>query len=136
MPPDVVRYHSAEVNRVARAARLRVCPESAQQARIRAFAPAASLSTPTGNGMATLIADLADIDAHRIHRRLTALAAGLETDAAADGSPDPRTRDQLRADILTDLVLGGTAALGDAVPAGAGATPEPEQPEAWILRPP
>ena len=99
-------YHSAEVNRVARAARLRICPESAQQARIRALSARRVTVHPTGNGMATLIADLADIDAHRIHRRLTALAAGLQTDAAAAGSPDPRTRDQLRADILTDLVLG------------------------------
>ena len=99
-------YHSAEVNRVARAARLRICPESAQQARIRALSARRVAVHPTGNGMATLIADLADIDAHRIHRRLTALAAGLQTDAAAAGSPDPRTRDQLRADILTDLALG------------------------------
>jgi hypothetical protein len=112
-------YHSAEVNRVARAARLRIRPESAQQARIRAFASRRVTVHPTGNGMATLVADLADIDAHRIHRRLTALAAGLQADADADGSCDPRTRDQLRADVMTDLLLGAHGA-GPGVPSGAG----------------
>ena len=67
--------------------------------------------------MATLIAELADVDAHRIHRRLTAIAAGVQADAAADGSHEPRTRDQLRADILTDLLVG--------TPQPATITPEP-----------
>jgi hypothetical protein len=113
-------YHSAEVNRVARAARLRVCSESVQQARIRAFASRRVTVHPRGDGMATLIADLSDVAAHRIHRRLTAMAVGLESDAAAEGSTDPRTRDQLRADVMTDLLLG--AAEG-AFGAGPGATP-------------
>jgi hypothetical protein len=69
--------------------------------------------------MATLVADIADIDAHRIHRRLTALAAGLESDAAADGSCEPRTRDQLRADVMTDLLLGAHGS-GPGIPSGAG----------------
>jgi hypothetical protein len=120
-------YHSAEVNRVARAARLRVCSESVPQARIRAFAARRVTVHATGDGMATLIADLADVDAHRIHRRLTALAAGLESDAAAEGSADPRTRDQLRADVLTDLLLGAHAAAS-----GAGPKAGPEAPRAEI----
>jgi hypothetical protein len=120
-------YHSAEVNRVARAARLRVCSESVQQARIRAFAARRVTVHPTGDGMATLIADLADVDAHRIHRRLTALAAGLESDAAADGSADPRTRDQLRADVLTDLLLGAHGAASGAGPA-VPSEPDPGTP--------
>ena len=99
-------YHSAEVNRLARAARLRICPESAQEGRVRAFSARRVTVQPTGNGMATLIAELADVDAHRIHRRLTAIAAGLQSDAAPDGVGEPRTRDQLRADVLTDLLLG------------------------------
>jgi hypothetical protein len=112
-------YHSAEVNRVARAARLRICTESVQQARIRAFSARRVTVHPTGNGMATLVAELADIDALRIHRRLTALASGLESDAAADGSAEPRTRDQLRADVMTDLLLGAHGA-DPGVPSGAG----------------
>jgi hypothetical protein len=111
-------YHSAEVSRVARAARLRICPESDQQARIRAFAARRVTVHPRGNGMATLVADIADVEAHRIHRRLTALAAGLQADAAADGAAEPRTRDQLRADVMTDLLLGAHEA-GRGVACGA-----------------
>ena len=107
-------YHSAEVNRLARAARLRVCPETAQESRVRAFATRRVVVHPGGNGMATLIAELAEVDAHRIHRRLTAVAAGLQADATADGTAEPRTRDQLRADILTDLLIGGGHRAADA----------------------
>ena len=126
-------YHSAEVNRLARAARLRVCPESAQQARVRAFSDRRVTVNPAGNGMATLVAELADIDAHRIQRRLTALAAGLQADASPDGHPDPRTRDQLRADVLVDLLLGARAPRSEvADPAAAGGpndtTPRPGSP--------
>jgi hypothetical protein len=116
-------YNSAEVNRLARAARLRVCPETARESRVRAFATRRVVVHPAGNGMATLVADLADVDAHRIHRRLTAIAAGLAADAAADGSSESRSRDQLRADILRDLLVGGPASdvtvAGGCVPGGA-----------------
>ncbi len=116
-------YHSAEVNRVARAARLRVCPETTREGRVRAFATRRVVLHPGGDGMATLIAELADVDAHRIHRRLTAIAAGLQADATGDAA-ESRTRDQLRADILTDLLMGAQqwemeagSALPDAVAA-------------------
>jgi hypothetical protein len=99
-------YHSGEVNRLARAARLRVCPETSKESRVRAFGTRRVIVHPGGNGMATLIADLAEVDAHRVHRRLTAIASGLQADATADGTAEPRTRDQLRADILTDLLIG------------------------------
>lgn len=110
-------YHSAEINRLARAARLRICPETVQESRVRAFSTRRVIIHPGNNGMSTLIAELADVDAHRIHRRLTAIAAGVQADAAADGSHEPRTRDQLRADILTDLLVG--------TPQPATITPEP-----------
>ncbi len=117
-------YHSAEVNRLARAARLRVCPETAQESRVRAFASRRVVVHPGANGMATLIADLADVDAHRIHRRLTAIAAGLQADADNDGAAEPRSRDQLRADILTDLLVGARPQAPDVVtPVGAAARP-------------
>jgi hypothetical protein len=51
--------------------------------------------------MATLVADLDATDAHRIHRRLSAIATGLADPA------DGRTRDQVRADVLVDVLLGG-----------------------------
>ncbi len=98
-------YHSAEINRLARAARLRICPESEQEARLRAVAGRRVLVQPQRDGMATLIADLPEVDAHRIHRRLTSIAQGLQADATPE-EPETRTRDQLRADILTDLLVG------------------------------
>ena len=118
-------YHSAEVNRLARAARLQVCPEAAQESRVRAFSTRRVVVHPRGDGMATLIAELRDVDAHRIHRRLTAIAAGVQVDAAAEGTSEPRTRDQLRADVLTDLLVGShqdTTAAHEPVahPHGAG----------------
>lgn len=149
-------YNSAEINRIARAARLRICPEAEQEARVRAWVRRRVVVHRNADGMATLIADLAETDAHRIHRRLTAIAAGLQADAGsvgpaggqtdagsigpagvqtdtgldgpANGQPDARTRDQMRADILVDLLLGTpTAARDGSSPAGAEplATPSP-----------
>ena len=53
--------------------------------------------------MAVLIADLDETDAHRIHRRLSAVARGVMRD------DDRRTCDQVRADVLVDLLLGGSS---------------------------
>ncbi len=109
-------WNSAEVGRAARRARLRVCPDADQQARQRAFANRRVQVLPDRHGMATLIADLAATDAHRIHRRLSAIAAGLAdpadpADPAHPAHPadpaDTRTRDQVRADVLVDILLGG-----------------------------
>ncbi len=124
-------YHSAEVNRLARAARLRVCPETERESRVRAFATRRVVLHPGGNGMATLIADLAEVDAHRIHRRLTAIAAGLEADATVDGTAEERSRDQLRADILTDLLMGGNRTHHPSTPDDGGG-PGPQGRNRWI----
>ncbi|MGB7981899.1 MAG: DUF222 domain-containing protein [Candidatus Nanopelagicales bacterium] len=121
-------YNSAEIGRIARAARLRICPEAEQEARARAFAQRRVQVHHRADGMSTLIADLAESDAHRIHRRLTALAAGLEQDDSGGdapghaSSPDQqnrpgahpvtRTRDQVRADLLVDLLLGAPEPRG------------------------
>jgi hypothetical protein len=51
--------------------------------------------------MAAVIADLDATDAHRIHCRLSAIAAGFAN------AGDTRTRDQIRADVLVDILLGG-----------------------------
>jgi hypothetical protein len=99
-------WTSAEVGRAARRARLRVCPEADHAARQRAFADRRVQVLPARNGMATLVADLDATDAHRIHRRLSAIASGL-----ADPT-DPRTRDQVRADVLVDVLLGGDPVTG------------------------
>ena len=101
-------WTSAEVGRAARRARLRVCPDADQQARQRSFANRRVQVLPDRHGMANLIADLDATDVHRIHRRLSAIAAGL-----AD-TGDIRTRDQIRADVLVDILLGGDPSPGAA----------------------
>ncbi len=97
-------YNSAEVARITRTTRLRLAGPPDQHIRARAHAHRRVQVLPGTDGMATLIADLAETDAHRIHHRLTALTAALRTDLT--GQHDPRTRDQQRADTLVDLLLG------------------------------
>ena len=57
-----------------------------------------------GHGAATISADLADDVASRIFNRLTAIAHGL--DPESDGDDGPRSLEQRRADVFTDLLLG------------------------------
>ncbi len=97
-------WTSAEVGQAAKRARLRLFPATAREERARAFAQRRVQVHPSGNGMATLLADIDETDAHRIHRRISAIAKGLADPA------DPRTRDQVRADVLVDLLLGGPEA--------------------------
>ena len=66
---------------------------------------------PAADGMAWLTACLPAVEAHAIHGRLTAMAAILT--ACADES---RTLDQVRADVLCDLLIDGVA---DPLPVGA-----------------
>lgn len=98
--------------------------------------------------MAYLQAHLDATDAHRIHRRLTALAKGLDDPA--------RTVDQRRADVLTDVLLGaghgaapveagldvarhsaspGTAPPASGIPADPAGTPLPtdQRPEICVI---
>lgn len=96
-------WTSAEVGRAARLARRRMCPESDRATRERAFSRRRVQVLPDKNGMSVLVADLQETDAHRIHRRLSALARGLKHPT------DSRTRDQIRADVLVDLLLGPPA---------------------------
>jgi hypothetical protein len=112
-------WTSAEVGRAARMARRRLCGDADQPARERAFARRRVQVFPDRNGMATLVADLDATDAHRIHRRLSSIANGLTDPAEA------RTRDQVRADILVDLLLGAPLSA----PPSPG-HPEPVHPDA------
>jgi hypothetical protein len=72
-------YNSAEVARITRSTRLRLAGAPDQHIRARAHAQRRVQVLPGTDGMATLIADLAETDAHRIHHRLTALTAALRT---------------------------------------------------------
>lgn len=93
-------WTSAEVGRAARLARRRLCPDSDRSARERAFSRRRVQVFPDNNGIAVLVADLDETDAHRIHRRLSAVARGVMD------SDDPRTCEQVRADVFVDLLLG------------------------------
>lgn len=104
-----VPWTSAEVSQCARGTRMRMFPDAEVAVRARAVADRQVSVHPHGSGTATLAAVLAETDAVRIHRRLGALAAGLQRDAQACGGADPRTRDQIRADLLVDLLLGAGA---------------------------
>ena len=102
-------WTSAEVGRAARRARLRVCPDADQEARQRAFAepacPGPSRSTRDG-------------DPHRRpgrHRRPSHPSSAVRDRRRPGTTPaDSRTRDQLRADVLVDLLLGGDPITGAA----------------------
>lgn len=104
-----VAWTSAEINQCARRVRMRLYPQQEAAVRTKAFRDRQVSVHPHGNGMATLAAVLAETDAVRIHHRLSAIAAGMQGDARAGGDPDPRTRDQLRADLLVDLLLAAGA---------------------------
>lgn len=108
------RWTPAEIRRATQAARLRLHPETEAQVR-RAVWESRKVEVLAGrDGTAYLQAHLDATDAHRIHRRLTALAKGLDDPA--------RTVDQRRADVLTDVLLGARpgAGLGAGLCAGSG----------------
>ncbi len=69
-----------------------------------------------GHGAATISADLADDVASRIFNRLTAIAHGL--DPESDGDDGPRSLEQRRADVFTDLLLGTPGTGGESVEGG------------------
>ena len=115
-----VPWTSAEINQCARGVRMRLFPHAEATVRARALADRQVTVHAHGNGMATLAAVLAETDAVRIHRRLSALAAGMQREAQGCGEADTRTRDQIRADLLVDLLLSGRALR---VPSRTGANP-------------
>jgi hypothetical protein len=93
------QWTSAEVGRTARRIRARVAPEHARQARERAWRDRSVRVFGQEDGMATVPAVLDATDALRIERQVAAIARGID---------DPtRTQDQIRADVLVDLLLHG-----------------------------
>ncbi len=102
-----------EVRREARTLRLRLAPDQQEDVRRRAWADRKVQVFPDRDGMAVLHANLAEEQALRIHRRLSALARGLD---------DPeRTMDQVRADILVDVLLAAGQPAGQPPTEGAAA---------------
>ena len=110
-------WTSAEVGRAARVVRLRLAPDEERPLRERARSDRRVQVFEDRHGMAVLHALIDATSAHRIHRRLSAIAQGLE---------DPeRSRDQVRADVLVDLLLGQSDGLPSGRPADPGAVLRP-----------
>lgn len=105
-------WTGSEVRRACARLVARHAPGAAAAAKRRARAGRRVELDSEGNGMSRLTAVLETVDAVRIHRRLTAVARGLD---------DPvRTLDQKRADTLTDLLL-APPTRGASEGAGCGA---------------
>jgi len=82
------------------------------------------------DGMAWLSAYLPAVEAHAIYGRLTAMAKAIKThdetvpgdDAAQTSSAEDRTMDQLRADVLSDLLIEGDTTVHPVEARGIRAT--------------
>lgn len=92
----------AEARRAARAALLAYAPDQAEQARSEAVKLRRVEVRPVGDGTSWLSALLPELDALRIHRRLSALGRAQAADATPE---DRRLLDQRRADLLTEALL-------------------------------
>ena len=106
----------AEARRAARATLLTYSPEEAEQARAEAKESRRVELRHVGDGTSWLSALLPELDALRIHRRLTALGRAQAADAAP---ADRRHLDQRRADLLAEALLSlGTNLTGGSIDAG------------------
>ncbi|HEX5018617.1 MAG TPA: DUF222 domain-containing protein [Actinomycetes bacterium] len=74
-------------------------PDAAERRRLEASQQRRVVITPTADGMAELWALLPAVEGRQIQLTLTQMARDL-------GAGDPRTMDQRRTDVLTDLLLG------------------------------
>ena len=99
---------ATELRKATKAAVLTLAREAVAEARRTAYARRRVSMTPDGDGMAWFSALIRDVDAHRIANRLSAQAAAGAAERRDAG--DDRTADQVRADLLVDLLLGRTPA--------------------------
>lgn len=104
-----------QLRAIARAVAAQLDPGSVAEAQRRAQSDRCVRVIDLGDAMARLSADLPATLAYAAHDRLTALAREVkgmplpETAAeAASDDVEPRTIDQLRADVLADLLLAGS----------------------------
>lgn len=100
------------VKQIAARAAQKTHPEPLQTRHDRACEQRRVWLSPLPDGMAELGAVLPATLAHGVFTRLTTMATTIEdaasgADIATPQTREPRTRDQLRADLLTDLLLHG-----------------------------
>ncbi|MDQ1248706.1 MAG: hypothetical protein QG597_3079 [Actinomycetota bacterium] len=117
---------ASELRKATKAAVQALAREAVQEARRTAFARRRTSLTPDGDGMAWFSALIRDVDAHRIANRLTAQAAAGAQSRREAG--DDRTADQVRADLLVDLLLGRTPADLTQQPATPGSPADHDAP--------
>ncbi len=120
------RWTPAELRRATRSARVRAHPDSEELSRRSGWESRRVEILPGPPGMAVLQALVAETDALRIHRRLTAIARGLDDEA--------RTLDQRRADLLVDSLLDAGQERAD-TPHTPGTAPPPSGPSSDDSRP-
>ncbi|MCH9815400.1 MAG: hypothetical protein K0U64_02965 [Actinomycetia bacterium] len=96
---DLIPWDAADIRRLTKRLVLSLAPKIRHKARQAAKCSRGVKLLPGENGMATLIADLEHTKAHRIFRRLTAVAGSL------DAQGDARSLDQKRADVLADQLI-------------------------------
>ncbi len=111
-------WTAAEVRRTTQSIRLSLFPGSTARMRAAARSGRRVEVLPEADGMSVLRAFIDSTQAHRIHRRLTAIARGLE-------DPD-LTCDQVRADVLVDVLLGAGLPVALSSGVGGGLVPESE----------
>ncbi len=125
------RWTPAELRRATRSARVRAHPDSEEQSRRSAWESRRVEILPGPPGMALLQALVAETDALRIHRRLTAIARGLDDEG--------RTLDQRRADLLVDSLLDAgreradTPHSPDTSPPPSAPSPDDSRPEICVI---
>ena len=125
------RWTPAELRRATRSARVRAHPDSEGQSRRSAWKSRRVEIMPGPPGMAVLQALVAETDALRIHRRLTAIARGLDDRG--------RTLDQRRADLLVDSLLDAgreradTPHSPDTSPPSSAPPPVDSRPEICVI---
>ncbi|MBX9717383.1 MAG: 13E12 repeat family protein [Microbacteriaceae bacterium] len=103
--PAAARLTAARLRPRARAERERCHPESIEQRVEKSCADRHVLLEPAHDGMAWLTAFLPADRAAAIYDRLTTVATGIRR-TSAEGD-DHRTLTQLRADVLSDLLVDG-----------------------------
>ena len=99
--PSAERLTVAKFNRRARVLRERMQPESIATRTAAAVGDRSVEFTPERDGMASLYAFLPAHQALAIYNRVTDLARGLQ------GPEEDRTLTQLRADVLSDVLIDG-----------------------------
>jgi hypothetical protein len=101
MAPRARQMTAVQLGRKARAVREKMHPESIRERHVRAAADRRVCVEPARDGMARLELLMPAPEAFGIFNRLD------DTAQALAGPAEPRTLDQLRADVATDLLLNG-----------------------------